>query len=115
VILGGKRTAIGTFMGGLSRFTAPHLGSIALKGAIQASHINKDDIEEVYVGNVVSSGIGQAPDRQVVLGAELDKRTISTLVNKVCASGMKTVMLGATSIRAGERSVIAAGGMESMS
>jgi acetyl-CoA C-acetyltransferase len=58
VILGGKRTAIGTFMGGLSQFTAPHLGSVALRGAIQASHVNKDDIEEVYFGNVIPAGSG---------------------------------------------------------
>lgn len=58
MILGGKRTAIGTFMGGLSQFTAPHLGSVALRGAIQASHVNKDDIEEVYFGNVIPAGSG---------------------------------------------------------
>lgn len=115
VILGGKRTAIGTFMGGLSSFTAPHLGSIALKGAIASTHLNKDDIEEVYFGHVVPAGCGQAADRQVVLGAELDKRTISTSVNKVCASGMKSVMLAAQAIKAGDRRVVAAGGMEVMS
>jgi len=77
--------------------------------------VAKEDIEEVYLGNVIGSGAGQAPDRQAVLGAELDKRTVSTLINKVCASGMKSVMLGASAIKTGERAVVAAGGMESMS
>jgi len=90
-------------MGGLSSFSAPYLGSIALKGAISSTHVNKDHIEEVYFGNVLAAGLGQAADRQVVLGAELDKKVVSTTINKVCASGMKAVMLAASSIRLGDR------------
>jgi acetyl-CoA C-acetyltransferase len=115
VILGGKRTPIGTFMGGLSNFTAPHLGTMALKGAIANTHIEASDIEELYMGNVISAGAGQAPARQVALGAECDKSTVCTTINKVCASGMKTVMLASQAIRLGDRNVMAAGGMESMS
>lgn len=115
VILGGKRTPIGTFMGGLSSFTAPHLGTVALKGAIASSNIEAADIDELYMGNVISAGAGQAPARQVLLGAECRKEASATTVNKVCASGMKTVMLAAQSIRLGDQNVVAAGGMESMS
>lgn len=95
VILGGKRTPIGSFMGGLSGFTAPHLGTVALKGAIASTHIDAADIEELYMGNVISAGAGQAPARQVLLGAECRKEASATTINKVCASGMKTVMMAA--------------------
>ena len=115
VILGGKRTPIGTFMGGLSGFTAPALGVAALKGAIAATHIEAKDIEEVYMGQVIQAGSGQAPARQVALGAGCDKDTPSTTINKVCASGMKSVMLAAQAIRLGDRTVLAAGGMEVLS
>ena len=115
VILGGKRTPIGTFLGGLSGFTAPALGTAALKGAIAAAHIDAADIEEVYMGQVIQAGSGQAPARQVALGAGCDKNTPSTTINKVCASGMKSVMMASQSIRLGDRTVMAAGGMEVLS
>jgi len=115
VIVGAKRTPIGTFMGGLSNLTGPQLGTVATKGAIAASHISPEDIDEVYLGNVNSAGSGQAPARQVALGAGLKVDTPCTTVNKVCASGMKTVMLGATAIAIGDRNTVLTGGFESMS
>jgi acetyl-CoA C-acetyltransferase len=115
VIVAAKRTPIGTFMGGLSNMTGPQLGVIASKGALAASGIAPEDIDEVYLGNVNSAGSGQAPARQVTLGTGLKIDTPSTTVNKVCASGMKTVMLGATAIAAGDRNTILCGGFESMS
>lgn len=115
VIVGAKRTPIGTFMGGLANYTGPHLGEIATKGALAASHLSPEDVEEVYLGNVNSAGSGQAPARQVTIGSGMRLDTPTTTVNKVCASGMKTVMIGATAIGAGERNIIVAGGFESMS
>jgi acetyl-CoA C-acetyltransferase len=102
-------------MGGLSNMTGPQLGTIATKGVIASSGISAEDIDEVYLGNVNAAGSGQAPARQVALGAGLRVDTPCTLVNKVCASGMKTVMIGATSIAIGDRNTILAGGFESMS
>lgn len=115
VIVGGKRTPIGTFMGGLSNLTGPQLGTIATKGALSSSGVAPEDIDEVYLGNVIQAGQGQAPARQVTLGSGMKIDTPSTTINKVCASGMKTVMLGATAIAAGDRNTIVAGGFESMS
>ena len=115
VILGGKRTAIGTFMGGLSTFTASNLGHAALKGAISSCHIQPSDVEELFMGQVCQAAAGQAPTRQVALGAELEQSTACTTINKVCASGMKSVMFAAQAIKLGDRNVVAAGGMESMS
>ena len=115
VIVGARRTPIGTFMGSLSNMTGPQLGTIATKGALTAAHIPPEDVDEVYLGNVIQAGAGQAPARQVTLGAGMKIDTPSTTVNKVCASGMKTVMLGATAIAAGDRNTIVAGGFESMS
>jgi acetyl-CoA C-acetyltransferase len=115
VIVAAKRTPIGTFMGGLSNLTGPQLSTIATKATIQAAGITPEDVEEVYLGNVIQAGQGQAPARQVTLGSGLRVDTPTTTVNKVCASGMKTVMLGATAIRAGDRNIVLAGGFESMS
>lgn len=115
VLVAGKRTPIGTFMGGLSNMTGPQLGTIATKGAIASSGISAEDIDEVYLGNVNSAGCGQAPARQVAIGAGLKVDTPCTTVNKVCASGMKTVMIGATSIAIGDRNTVLTGGFESMS
>ncbi|CAK0785232.1 aspartate transaminase aat1 [Coccomyxa viridis] len=95
--------------------TAPQLGSVAIKGAIESAELQPEDIEEVLMGNVVSAGVGQAPARQAALGAGLPTSVICTTVNKVCASGMKAVMLGAQSIQLGINDCIVAGGMESMS
>ena len=115
VIVGAKRTPIGTFMGGLSNFTGPQLSTIATKAAIQAANISPEDVDEVYLGNVLQAGSGQAPARQVTLGSGMRVDTPSTTVNKVCASGMKTVMIGATAIAIGDRNTIVAGGFELIS
>jgi len=101
--------------GTLKTFTAPQLGATALRDAIEKSKVDPALIEEVYFGNVVQAGVGQSPARQVALAAGLKTSSDATTINKVCASGMKSVMLAAQSIKLGERSVVAAGGMESMS
>ena len=90
-----KRTPIGSFMGQFKNMPGTMLGSAAARGAIEASGIQTADIEESYFGNVISAGMGQAPDRQVMLEAGCPVDTPSTLVNKVCASGMKSVMMAA--------------------
>ena len=115
VIVGGRRTPVGAFMGQLSNMTAPQLGAVATKGVLSAYHVDAKEVEEVYMGNVISAGSGQAPARQVALGADMRYDTVCTTVNKVCASGMKAVMLGANAIRLGDRDIVVAGGMESMS
>eukprot|EP00178_Gracilaria_changii_P016067 TRINITY_DN45367_c0_g1_i1.p1 TRINITY_DN45367_c0_g1~~TRINITY_DN45367_c0_g1_i1.p1 ORF type:complete len:136 (+),score=13.30 TRINITY_DN45367_c0_g1_i1:49-408(+) len=102
-------------MGVLSAYTAPHLGSVAAKGAIQKAGISAELIEECYMGQVIQAGSGQAPARQVALSSGCKKDTPSTTINKVCASGMKSVMMAAQAIRCGDRHVMLAGGMESMS
>jgi acetyl-CoA C-acetyltransferase len=114
-IVGAKRTPIGSFLGSLSDVPATKLGSIALKGAMEAAQVAPEWVDEVFFGNVLSANLGQAPAKQIALGAGLLPRTPCTIVNKVCASGAKAVMLAATMIRAGEGHIIAAGGTESMS
>jgi len=115
VIVSAKRTPIGSFGGKLSSFTAPELGAAASVEAIKAAGIKPADIDEVIFGNVLTAGIGQAPARQVALKAGLPEKTPSTTVNKVCASGMKSIMYAANQIQVGEADVVLAGGMESMS
>lgn len=115
VIVSGKRTPIGSFMGQFKDMPAPHLGTEAAKGAIAQAKLNPQEIEEVYFGAVMTAGMGQAPDRQIALGCGVKNDTPSTTINKVCASGMKSVMIGAQSIQLGTRDVVLAGGMESMS
>jgi acetyl-CoA C-acetyltransferase len=102
-------------MGCLSTIPCPTLGKAAAMGAISECNIEAKEIEEVYMGCVVQSGMGQAPARQVALGARCDIDTPSTTINKVCASGMKSAMMAAQAIALGERSVMMAGGMENMS
>lgn len=114
-IVSAVRTPIGSFMGSLSSVPAPKLGAIAIKGAIDKISLDSALVEEVYMGNVVQAGEGQAPARQAALGAGLSNKTPCTAVNKVCASGMKAVMMAAQSIKAGDTDVIVAGGMENMS
>ncbi|MEQ8472503.1 MAG: acetyl-CoA C-acyltransferase [Marinoscillum sp.] len=114
-IVSAVRTPIGSFGGSLSGFTAVELGSKAIKGAIEKSGIDHAHINEVFMGNVVSSGLGQAPARQASIGAGIGHNVPCTTVNKVCSSGMKTVMFGAQSIMLGINDVVVAGGMESMS
>jgi acetyl-CoA C-acetyltransferase len=115
VILSGARTPVGVFMGGLSDLSAPKLGSAAIKGALEKSNIKPEDVNEVLMGCVLTGGIGQAPARQASLGAGIPNTVPCTTVNKVCGSGMKTIMLGAQSIITGDNTIVVAGGMESMS
>lgn len=115
VIVKAKRTPIGAFGGNLSSFSAPELGAMAILEVVKAAGISPDLVQEVVMGNVLTAGIGQAPARQAALKAGLSKRTPSTTVNKVCASGMKAIMIATDQIRLGEADIIVAGGMESMS
>ena len=115
VIIGAARTPIGAFLGGLAPLPAPKLGAIAIRAALERSGVSGDMIDEVYMGNVVQAGVGQAPARQAALGAGLPQSVPCTTVNKVCGSGLKSVMLASSQILAGEARCIVAGGMESMS
>lgn len=115
VIVGAARTPIGAFLGGLAPLAAPKLGAIAIRAALERSGVAADAIDEVYMGNVVQAGVGQAPARQAALGAGLPQSVPCTTVNKVCGSGLKSVMLASSQIKAGEARCIVAGGMESMS
>jgi len=114
-IISAVRTPIGSFGGSLASLTAVQLGSAAIKGALEKADVNASEVNEVFMGNVVSAGLGQAPARQASIGAGIGYNVPCTTVNKVCASGMKAVMLGAQSIMLGQNDVVVAGGMESMS
>lgn len=114
-IVSAARTPMGSFLGSLSSVPATKLGSVAIRGALDKINIDPKIVQEVYMGNVLQAGEGQAPARQAALGAGLSNEVPSTTVNKVCASGMKSVMLAATSIKSGDQEVIVAGGMENMS
>ncbi|MEN8248672.1 MAG: acetyl-CoA C-acetyltransferase, partial [Bacteroidota bacterium] len=114
-IISAVRTPIGSFGGSLSSLSATQLGSIAIKGALENAGVDPEHVNEVFMGNVVSANLGQAPARQASLGAGIGTNVPCTTVNKVCASGMKSVMLGAQSIMLGINDVVVAGGMESMS
>ncbi len=113
-IVSAVRTPIGSFGGMLADFSATKLGALAIKGAVEKAGIDPQIVEEVFMGNVISSGLGQAPARQAALYAGLSNRVPCTTINKVCASGMKAVMFAAQSIMCGHADVIVAGGMESM-
>ena len=115
VIVSAVRTPIGSFMGGLSTVPAPRLGAIAIKGALDKINLDPKLVDEVYMGNVVQAGVGQAPARQAAMYAGLPDTVPCTTVNKVCASGMKSVMLAAQAIQCGDADVVVAGGMENMS
>ncbi len=114
-IISAVRTPIGSFGGALSSFTATQLGAEAIKGAILKAGITPQDVDEVLMGNVLSANLGQAPARQAALFAGLPDTVHCTTINKVCSSGLKTVMFGAQSIMLGDNDVVVAGGMESMS
>lgn len=114
-ILGGARTPIGSFMGTLSQVPATKLGATAIEGAIAKSGVDKNKIDEVFMGNVITSGVGQAPARQAMLGAGLPNTVPATTVGKVCGSGLQAVILGARSIMTGDNQLVVAGGMENMS
>ncbi|XP_072932816.1 acetyl-CoA acetyltransferase B, mitochondrial isoform X2 [Epargyreus clarus] len=115
VIASAVRTPIGSFRGSLASLSATELGAVAVKAAVERAGIPKEEVKEVYMGNVCSGYLGQAPARQAVIFAGLPKSTICTTVNKVCASGMKTVILATQGLQTGTQDVILAGGMESMS
>ena len=114
-ILGAKRTPIGSFQGALSDRTAPELGAHAIRAAVQHADVDASSIDEVFMGCVVSAGVGQAPARQAMRSAGIPDGVGATTVNKVCGSGMKAAMLATDLIRAGSARRVLAGGMESMS
>jgi acetyl-CoA C-acetyltransferase len=114
VIITGARTPVGAFNGSLASFTAPQLGAIALKEAVKRAGIAPDTINEVIMGNVLQGGIGQAPARQASIAAGIPDSVPCTTVNKVCGSGLKSVMYGSQAILTGDADIVAAGGMESM-
>ena len=114
-IISAIRTPIGSFGGSLSSITAPELGATAIKAAIEKAGIEPDQVEEVLYGNVCQANVGQAPARQATLGAGLSNKTNVTTINKVCASGMKSIIFGSQSIELLQNDIVVAGGMESMS
>lgn len=113
-ILSGMRTPIGAFQGALSGFTAPQLGAHAIRAALESAGVAPEAIDEVLMGNVLSAAIGQAPARQASKAAGIPDAVPCTTINKVCGSGMKTVMMGAQAIKCGDAHLVVAGGMESM-
>jgi acetyl-CoA C-acetyltransferase len=115
VIVSVARTPIGSFMGSLSSIPATKLGATAIKGALEKINLDPNLIEEVFMGNVVSAGLGQAPARQAAIYAGIPDNVPCTTVNKVCASGMKSIMLAAQTIALGDAEIVVAGGMENMS
>jgi acetyl-CoA C-acetyltransferase len=115
VILSAARTPIGRFMGGLASVPAPRLGSVAIADACRRAEVPPERVDEVYMGIILTAGLGQAPARQASLFAGLPNTVPATTLNKMCGSGLKAVMLGAQAIMAGDAEVIVAGGMENMS
>jgi acetyl-CoA C-acetyltransferase len=115
VIVSAARTPIGRFLGGLAPLSAPELGAVAIRAALDRSGVERDDIDEAIMGNVVQAGVGQAPARQAAYHGGVPETVPAMTINKVCGSGLKAVMLAAQAIRAGDARVIVAGGMESMS
>ena len=115
VIVSAVRTPVGRFLGGLAAVTAPELGGIAIRAAVERSGVSPDEIDEVIMGNVLQGGVGQAPARQAAIRSGLPSSISAVTINKVCGSGLKAVMLAAQSIRAGDNEVVVAGGQESMS
>ncbi len=115
VIISYARTPIGSFNGSLSKISAPKLGAIAIEGALKKINLNPELVDEVYMGNVLQAGEGQAPARQASIYAGIPNTVPATTVNKVCASGMKAVSMAVQAIKAGDAEIIVAGGMENMS
>ncbi|PKR81023.1 acetyl-CoA C-acyltransferase [Brumimicrobium salinarum] len=114
-IISAVRTPMGSFLGGLSTVPATKLGATAIKGAIEKANIKSEDINEVFMGNVLQANLGQAPARQAAMFAGISDQVPATTVNKVCASGMKSLSLAAQTILAGDNDIVVAGGMENMS
>lgn len=115
VIVSAARTPMGSFQSQLAPMSATQLGAVAIEAAVQRAGISKEDVQEVYMGNVVSAGLGQAPARQAAIFAGLPKNVCCTTINKVCSSGMKSVMIASQSLMLGQAEIAVAGGMESMS
>lgn len=115
VIVGAKRSPIGSFSGALSQLPAPKLAAAVIQGLVQATGVKSDSVDEVILGNVLQAGVGQSPARQALIYAGLPYKTSALTVNKVCGSGLKAVMLADQAIRAGDAKTVVAGGMESMS
>lgn len=114
-LVSAARTPMGSFLGALSSVPAPQLGAVAIRGALDRSGLPAEAVDEVFMGNVLQAGLGQAPARQAAIGAGLTHEVPCTTVNKVCASGMKAISLGAAAIGNGDAHVVVAGGMENMS
>ncbi|MBX3035046.1 MAG: acetyl-CoA C-acetyltransferase, partial [Bdellovibrionaceae bacterium] len=114
VIVSSVRTPVGAFQGAYASLTAPRLGAIALKEALNRAGVGADEVDECVMGEVLTAGVGQAPARQAALGAGLKNSTPCMTINKVCGSGLKAVMLAADSIRLGETKIAVAGGQENM-
>jgi acetyl-CoA C-acetyltransferase len=115
VIVSAARTPIGKFLGGLAPLSAPELGAIAIRAAVERARVDGTAIQEVIMGNVIQGGVGQAPARQAALASGIPATVSALTINKVCGSGLKAVMLAAQAIKAGDRDVVVAGGQESMS
>jgi acetyl-CoA C-acetyltransferase len=114
-VVGAARTPIGALQGALARVAAPRLGAVVIRGALTRSGVRDELVDAAFVGNVLSSGLGQAPSRQAVIHAGLPERVPATTVGKVCGSGLEAILLGARSVLLGDAGVVVAGGMESMS
>ena len=114
-IVSAVRTPMGSFLGSLSTVPATSLGSAAIKGALESAGVSPENVDEVFMGNVLQAGEGQAPARQAAMGAGISENVPCTTVNKVCASGMKAIHLGRNAITVGEADIVVAGGMENMS
>lgn len=114
-IVSAVRTPIGSFLGSLSSLKAPDLGAKVIKAAVEKAGISPEDVDEVYMGNVLTANVGQAPARQAAIYAGIPDSVPCTTINKVCASGMKTVIIGSQTIKTGDNNIVVAGGMESMS
>ena len=114
-IVSAVRTPIGAFQGALSSLPATKLGSIAIRASLEQAQITGDQVDEVIIGNVLQAGVGQAPARQASINGGITKSASCTTVNKVCASGMKALVMGTQSIMLGDNDVVVTGGMESMS
>lgn len=114
-LVSARRTPIGAFLGELSTLTAPELGSVAISAALESAAVDPSLVSEIYMGNVLSAGIGQAPARQASLGARVPPQVPTTTVSKVCGSGLQAVILARRAIQVGDADIVIAGGMESMS
>src|SRR5437764_9475270 len=115
VIVAAARTPIGKFLGALAPLSAPELGAVAIRAALERAGVPGDEVQEVIMGNVIQGGVGQAPARQGLLQSGIPATVSAVTINKVCGSGLKAVMLAAQAIKAGDAEVIVAGGQESMS